>query len=218
MPVLVVKKIQTGYFKMKIYTHIAQLLNYPNGSYDKVIAQMRSELAEYGEDSLAEFSPVAEHFTEKSMAELQEYYIRTFDVNASCYLDVGYVLFGEESKRGQFLLNMKSEQLKADNDCGKEFPDHLPNVLTLLPKIKDEIFREDLVVTMLLPALKHMLENFRTEENSYRNLMKILITVLETNYKDSEFVPYKINQKEIECAGAYACGMDFTKQSNKKKY
>ncbi len=201
---------------MKIYTHIAQLLNYPNGNYDKIVAQIRSELNEYGDEAVVGFSPVAIHFTLKPIAELQEYYIRTFDVNAFCYLDIGYVLFGEESKRGQFLLHMKSEQLKANNDCGTEFPDHLPNMLTLLPKIKDEIFREDLIVTMLLPALKHMLENFRTEENSYRNLLKILITVLETNYKDSEFVPYKINQKEIECAGAYSCGMDFTKQSNKK--
>ncbi len=201
---------------MKIYTQIAHLLNYPNGDYHRITANLRIELKEYGENTVDEFQPVAEHFTLKTIPELQEYYIRTFDVNAACYLDIGYVLFGEESKRGQFLLNMKSEQLKAGNDCGTEFADHLPNVLTLLPKIKDELFREDLVVTMLLPALKHMLENFRTEENSYRNLLSILIKVLETDFKDSEFVPYKINQKDIDCAGAYACGMDFTKKSNKK--
>lgn len=28
--------------------------------------------------------------------------------------------------------------------------------------------------------------------------------------------PYKINQKEIESMGIYACGMDFTKMNNKK--
>jgi len=201
---------------MGIYTHIAQLFNYPSGDYRTVVEKLYSELQEYGESFVDDFLPVVGHFTSNSVAELQEYYIRTFDVNATCYLDVGYVLFGEESKRGQFLLNMKSEQIKANNDCGTEFPDHLPNFLTLLPKIEDVLFREELVVTMLLPALKHMLGNFSKEENNYRNLLKILIELLEIDFKDSAFEPYQINQKEIECAGAYSCGMDFTKLNRQK--
>ena len=195
---------------MKIYTQIAQLFTYPNGDFRPAINHLMAEFQEYGQPVVDEFLPVAIHFTSNPVSELQEYYIRTFDVNAACYLDIGYVLFGEESKRGQFLLNMKNEQLKAGNDYGTEFADHLPNVLTLLPKLEDAIFREELVITMLLPALKHMLENFRTEENSYRGLLKLLVLVLEADFKGSVFVPYQINQHEIECAGAYSCGMDFT--------
>ena len=201
---------------MQIYKYIAHLFNYPVGDYRMVVEQLHVELQEYSESLVDDFLPVAGHFTSNSTAELQEYYIRTFDVNAICYLDIGYVLFGEESKRGQFLLNMKSEQIKANNDCGTEFPDHLPNFLTLLPKIEDKLFREELAVTMLLPALKHMLGNFRTEENNYRNLLKILVELLETDFKDTSFEPYQINHKEIECAGAYSCGMDFTKLKGKK--
>ena len=66
----------------------------------------------------------------------QEYYISTFDVQAICFLDIGYVLFGEDYKRGIFLVNIKKEQIKAGNDCGSELPDHLPNILTLLPKMQ----------------------------------------------------------------------------------
>lgn len=201
---------------MKIYKNIAHLFNYPGGSNQTVIEQLYYELRNYSDALIDDFLPVAGHFSSNSTAELQEYYIRTFDVNAACYLDIGYVLFGEESKRGQFLLNMISEQQKAKNDCGTEFADHLPNVLTLLPKIQDENFREELVVCMLLPALKHMLENFRTEENIYRVLLKLLIFVLETDFRDSEFVPYQINQHEIDCASAYSCGMDFTKLKSQK--
>ncbi len=201
---------------MQIYTHIAHLFNYPSGDYLPVVEELHSQLQEYKESLVDDFLPVAGHFTSNSIADLQEYYIRTFDVNATCYLDIGYVLFGEESKRGQFLLNMKNEQLKANNDCGTEFPDHLPNFLTLLPKIEDELFREELVVTILLPALEHMIENFSKEENNYRYILKILIEVLEMDFKGSAFEPYQINQKEIECAGAYSCGMDFTKLNNKK--
>jgi len=201
---------------MKIYTHIAQLFTYPNNDFCSVTSLLMTEFQQYGDQAVEEFVPVALHFTSNPISELQEYYIRTFDVNAACYLDIGYVLFGEESKRGQFLLNMKSEQLKAGNNCGTEFADHLPNVLNLLPKLTDLMFREELVVSMLLPALKHMLENFRTEENSYRGLLKLLVMALEIDFKDSLFVPYQINQQEIECAGAYSCGMDFTKLKTQK--
>ena len=201
---------------MKIYTHIAALFSYPKQYFKEFMAHLAAEFASYCQACADDFLPVASHFTTNSISGLQEYYIRTFDVNAACYLDIGYVLFGEESKRGQFLLNMKNEQLKAENDCGTEFADHLPNVLTLLPKIQDAVFREELVVSMLLPALKHMLENFRTEENVYKVLLKLLVFALETDFAGSEFVPYQINQHEIDCASAYSCGMDFTMLKNKK--
>jgi nitrate reductase assembly molybdenum cofactor insertion protein NarJ len=201
---------------MEIYTRIAKFFNYPNGDYQVVAEEIQEGLSAYGEFARFEFLPVVLHFTTTPVSELQEYYVRTFDVNAACYLDVGYVLFGEESKRGQFLLNMKKEQLKAGNDCGKEFPDHLPNFLSLLPLMEDEMFREELVVTLLLPALKHMIANFRTEENCYRHLLNLLVRMLETDFIGSAFEPYEIDQKEIECAGIYSCGMDFTKITGRK--
>lgn len=201
---------------MKTYPLFAQLFSYPTLDFVRPTAELCTELAYYGTSAVDDFLHVAEHFTTNDSASLQEYYISTFDVNASCYLDIGYVLFGEESKRGQFLLNMNSEQLKAKNDCGIEFADHLPNMLTLLPKLQDELFREELVVTMMMPALRHMYDNFRNKDNKYQILLSLLIHVLEADYRDSEFKPYKINQREIESAGVYSCGMDFTKLSGKK--
>lgn len=201
---------------MDIYKHIAQLFSYPKGDFSSTTEQLAVEFQKYGQSAIDDFIPVAQHFTLNPTSVLQEYYIRTFDVNAACYLDIGYVLFGEESKRGQFLLNMNNEQLKAGNDCGTEFADHLPNILTLLPKLDDDSFREELAVTMMLPALRHMLENFRNEDNCYKGLLKLLIKTLEADFKDSLFVPYQINEREIECAGAYSCGMDFTKLKSSK--
>ncbi len=201
---------------MQIYPLIGRLFCYPGGDYADIIQQLRVELMFYADADLSGLKVVGQHFTGLPVSELQEYYIRTFDVNADCYLDIGYVLFGEESKRGQFLLNMKSEQLKADNPCGTEFPDHLPNVLTLLPKMEDQMIREELVVSLLIPALKHMAGNFRTGENIYLNLLNILIKILETDYSESLFEPFIINQEEIECASAYSCGMEFTKHKSRK--
>ncbi len=199
----------------EIYNHLARLFSYPDNTQKDVVDGLLGSLEKYS-GATEKFTPVATHFLTQPVSEHQEYYIRTFDVNAACYLDIGYVLFGEESKRGQFLLYMRSEQKIANNDCGTEFADHLPNVLTLLPKMEDAELREELVVSLVLPALKHMLSNFRTETNIYKILLEILSEILLEDFGGSAFEPYKINQNEIACQNIYSCGMDFTKLSAKK--
>jgi nitrate reductase assembly molybdenum cofactor insertion protein NarJ len=52
--------------------------------------------------------------------EYEELYTKTFDVQPICYLDLGYVIFGEDYKRGAFLLHMQEEQQKVNNDCGTD--------------------------------------------------------------------------------------------------
>lgn len=201
---------------MRLYLQLAELLSYPEKDFRETIDILADELQKYGVIDPGDFRAVSDHFTRTPLSGLQEYYVRTFDVNASCYLDVGYVLFGEESKRAQFLLHMKDEQLRANNDCGSELPDHLPNMLTLLPRIKDHVFREELIITMLLPALKHMTDNFRTDTNIYRIILKFLIDILESDYRDSEFEPYRITLKKTDCTGIYAGGMDHTQLTERK--
>lgn len=55
------------------------------------------------------------------------------------HLDLGYVMFGEDYKRGAFLLNMQIEQQKINNDCGTDLPDNICNVLDLMTLSKDDL-------------------------------------------------------------------------------
>jgi len=57
----------------------------------------------------------------------EEIYTRTFDVQAITTLDAGYVLFGDDYKRGELLVNLSKEHTKSGNDCDTELADHLPN-------------------------------------------------------------------------------------------
>jgi nitrate reductase assembly molybdenum cofactor insertion protein NarJ len=202
---------QEGYFEMNEYYSFSKLFTYPNNNFFKEIEEIEKHVNSADIRFIDKFSFVKEHFINLTISEFQEYYIRTFDVNASCYLDIGYVLFGEDSKRAQFLLNMQTEQLKVNNDCGSEFADHLPNVLTLLDKIKGTDLREELVVVMLIPALEHMLNNFRSEENIYKFLLEILLEFLMKEYPNSEYLPYSIIQDSKELGNAYSCGIEFIK-------
>ncbi len=178
------------------YTALAGAFSYPSPEREKFIDEWRKTVWKITPESEQELELFIEHIKQKTLAEQQEYYISTFDVQALCYLDVGYVLYGEDYNRGVFLANMKKEQKNAGNDCGSELPDHLPNVLTLLPKMNDTALAEELIVSMLIPAVEKMVGSFRIEGNVYQGMLKILLRVMQNNFPDSEFEKFSFTSQK----------------------
>jgi nitrate reductase assembly molybdenum cofactor insertion protein NarJ len=112
--------------------------------------------------------------------DLQELYTRTFDVQAVTTLSTGYVLFGDDYKRGALLSNLNREHNEAHNDCRGELADYLPNVLRLIPHLRDQELQRELVEQILVPALMLMIKEFDPERiekknASYRKHYKTLI-------------------------------------------
>jgi nitrate reductase assembly molybdenum cofactor insertion protein NarJ len=98
---------------------------------------------------------------------MEELFTRSFDVQSITTLDVGYVLFGEDYKRGELLSNLNREHNEADIDCKGELADHLPNLLRLIAAFgevpdKAELV-EELVEEILAPALRQMISEFDPE-------------------------------------------------------
>jgi nitrate reductase assembly molybdenum cofactor insertion protein NarJ len=140
---------------------------------------------------------------------LEEHYIRTFDVRAICHLDIGYIVFGDDSKRGRFLYHMKEEQISAGNDCGSDLADFLPNILTLLWKTNNPDFAEELTVSILLPALSTILQKLKSGNNIYEIPVVILISLLEQDFQNSDYEAVKIGTKEKpEFLNHYVTGID----------
>ena len=104
-----------------------------------------------------------------STLDLQELHTRTFDVQSLTTLDVGYVLFGDDYKRGALLSNLNQEHARAQNDCRGELADYLPNLLRLIPKIEDREFLGELVEQILVPALMLMIREFDPERIDRKN-------------------------------------------------
>jgi len=178
------------------YSVLAKIFRYPSperenfsGGWRKIIWNRLPELGHKLELFVA-------HVQEKTLAEQQEYYIGTFDVQALCFLDIGYVLYGEDYNRGVFLANMKKEQERANNNCGSELPDHLPNMLALLPKMNDKSLAEELVVSMMIPALGKMIEAFRTDGNVYKGMLEVLLCIMQSDFPGSEFEKFSFSAQE----------------------
>lgn len=119
------------------------------------------------------------HFTATcSLAEAQELYTATFDLDPVCSPYVGYHLFGESYKRGALMAHLRQTYRQYAFDTGVELPDHLSCVLRFLP-LADGTLRAEIVGELLVPALRRMLKVLGEATNPYTALLRSLLLVLE---------------------------------------
>ena len=141
------------------YSHVAELFDFPGPEFAARGRALSGLLRENYPAAAVE----VEHFLDAipdTTLDLQELHTRTFDVQSLTTLDIGYVLFGDDYKRGALLSNLRREHAQAENDCGGELADHLPNLLRLIPKLKDQNLLDELVRQILVPALMLMIREF----------------------------------------------------------
>ncbi len=188
---------------LKHYTALAEIFRYPGPDRENFVGEWRKIIWNTVPEMAGKLEIFISHIHEKPLTTQQEYFIGTFDVQALCFLDIGYVLYGEDYNRGVFLVNMKNEQEKAGNDCGYELPDHLPNMLSLIPKLVDENLAEELVCSMMVPALENMIEAFGSNENVYKGMLEILLGIMGSDFPESEFERFNFNS--LEKAKTFEC-------------
>ena len=157
---------------------ISRLLSYPGQHYiqltELLYVILQSELPEAAR-CISEFGQFVEQCDEY---ELEELYTRTFDVNPSCALEIGWHLFGEDYVRGQFLVRMREELSRYEIPESSELPDHLTHALAVLAAMpKDEAHR--LTHACVFPALGKMQRALDGMDSPYRHLIGCLVLVLE---------------------------------------
>ena len=150
---------------------IADLLEYPDANWDSRIASCAND------DSLNEFRSGVDDVV---LNDLQELYTRTFDLNPVCALEIGYHLFGENYKRGEFLAHLRETEAPFELGQENQLPDYLPVLLRLLTKLGDEELRTSLIGECLIPAIDKMLQPLKESENPYRFLLGALRATLQT--------------------------------------
>lgn len=193
------------------YSLLANLFKYPDEDFILHLNENQDFLDKFYPEAGKELQLFSEYMNNCSLDVKQELFTKTFDVQPICYLDLGYVMFGEDYKRGAFLLSMQAEQLKINNDCGTDLPDNICNVLTLMSISEDDDFVEDLVWRIFIPCVKRMMAEFNSarvdlklkilrkmhraiiqEElnhgNVYKNCFTALLDVLRNDFGEMEIV------------------------------
>ena len=191
------------------YNILAGLFAYPDSNFPANVKQVQKYLDQNYPKAGAELKNFTKFVSNASQTELEELFTRSFDVQAVTTLDLGYVLFGDDYKRGAVLVNLNREHREAGNDCCNELADHLPNILRLLCKMQKPELRIELVEKIVAPALQKIIGEFDPEklekkntiykkhhktliEQSkkygliYQHTLKAVYKVLETDFKIKE--------------------------------
>jgi nitrate reductase assembly molybdenum cofactor insertion protein NarJ len=188
------------------YARLAVLFEYPDeylaGKADEVADSTRERYPEAAE-GLSEF---ADYVNQNDIYDLEEIFLRSFDVQAITTLDIGYVLFGDDYKRGAVLVNLNREHRQVGNPCYSELADHLPNILRLIPLLEDDDFRVELVDRLVAPALRKIIREFspgkiEAKQRVYRKHHKTLIDASEqfrTIYRQPLEALYAIIEADFE--------------------
>ena len=170
---------------LSVFETLASLLEYPLEGWPLRLTGAKRELLTANPQlfpALLDFSRSVDHL---SVAQIQEQYTQTFDLNPVCTLDVGYHLFGENYKRGVFLANLRETEEPFSLGQEHQLPDYLPVLLRLLTRLEDEELRISLIAECLVPAVEKMLEALSPSGNPYGHLIRAINTALKTEVPES---------------------------------
>lgn len=180
-----------------IYSQLAEVLCYPTGEVRNKGQALEAELEKINIKLADIIRPYNSYLAKETIESLEEAYTNTFDIQAVCPLEIGYTLFGEDYKRGEFLVRMSDLHNEHEtNLISTELGDYLPNVLRLISKMPDDSFKKDFVEKLLLPALSKMLKNFdeSKQANPFSLPLKVASELLSTKY----FINTKILEANYE--------------------
>ncbi|HSE97706.1 MAG TPA: nitrate reductase molybdenum cofactor assembly chaperone [Blastocatellia bacterium] len=162
-----------------LYEIFADLLEYPGDDWGRQLESFERRMIAESE-GLATRSP---GFCRKiegcSVAELQEKYTQTFDLNPVCALEIGYHLFGENYKRGLFLANLRETESPYDLGQQHQLPDYLPVLLRLLVRLDDAELRSALITECMIPAIEKMVNALEEVDSPYADLLAVIEKTLK---------------------------------------
>ena len=164
------------------YTLLADLFQYPDGGYPQKVKDIQDFLNNNYPEADEDIDTFVELLPAHDLNTMEELYIRSFDVQSITTLDIGYILFGDDYKRGELLANLSREHGQADNDCGSELGDHLPNLLRLITKLDDRELIVEMIEELIVPALTKMISEFEPDRMKKKNELyeKHYKTLIET--------------------------------------
>jgi len=162
-----------------IYEPLADILEYPGDEWGAQLELCRRRVERESPELARPFSDFYRGVEGLSVAEIEELYTRTFDLNPVCALEVGHHLFGEDYKRGIFLANLRETESPYELRQSRQLPDFLPVLLRLVAKLEDTDLRSALISDCLLPALERMAEALDKAESVYSGLIATVGTALK---------------------------------------
>ncbi|CAG0968245.1 Nitrate reductase molybdenum cofactor assembly chaperone NarJ [Methylophilaceae bacterium] len=161
---------------MQIYKLMSVLLEYPDQELIDHLPEIPEKLAQCVDIDDAELIALCEfidHLAGKTLTELQQDYVQTFDLTAEHSLHLTHHLFGDDKNRGPALIDLG--ELYKDYGVevvGNELPDYLPLILEFTAYLDDNeamVFLSD-----ANKVLKVLADNLKKAGSPYATLLSII--------------------------------------------
>ncbi|HZW35631.1 MAG: nitrate reductase molybdenum cofactor assembly chaperone [Deltaproteobacteria bacterium] len=114
--------------------------------------------------------PFAEFVEASTLASLREASVATFDFNPAVAHYLGHHLYGDNRKKGAYLIRLKQEFGRHGYvPSGNELPDHLPLILgfiTHLAERGDGGVRRSFIAECVLPGMERLAAGFSVRADS----------------------------------------------------
>ena len=159
-----------------IAERLSSLFDYPGPGFVATLDACEVEVSTLESGVVADFERFAAGVRGRSMAQLQELYTETLDLNAGCTLDLGWHLFGERYERGAFLADLRPELQAAGIEDRHELPDYFPYLLRLIDKADPR--RATALRHVIQPAVETLAAGLRDRHSPYEYLVKCAFAVV----------------------------------------
>lgn len=146
------------------YDILSYLFEYPREGFKKDVEKAYDYLKSDYPEAAEMLKPFVEFTRQATQKDSEELFTRSFDVQAITTLDIGYLMFGDDYKRAEILVNLNREHREAGNDIGNELSDNFANVLRLMYKSHDKEFMAELVHLFIGPCMVKMRGEFSIEK------------------------------------------------------
>lgn len=151
---------------------LAQLIDYPTPELRVQAEACSAALNAQRSRAIRPLEAFRRAIEQMALSRLEELYVATFELTPVCYPYIGYQLFGDTYKRGEFLVQLNARYRAIGFIAPGELPDHLGVILRYLAQAWDA----DLVTEGVIPSLERMDEQLAN--NPYRDLLRAMLIVL----------------------------------------
>ena len=152
------------------YESLARMLDYPGGKEGILEECAKAGRILEARDIESPLEPFARFVEERTLATLQEDYVATFDFNPAAALYLGHHLFGDNRKKGAYMVRLKQEfRRHGFIPSGNDLPDHLPQVLGFLAYLARNAeggARRSFIAECVLPGVERLGASLSTRKCS----------------------------------------------------
>jgi len=185
---------------IKTFKTISLLLSYPDQELQEFLTEVipvlndESLLEKQHLDGTAEF---VKYYSKLPLMEWQEQYVQLFDFTRSVSLHLFEHVHGDSKDRGQAMIDLAEEYLKAGLKLESgELPDYLPVFLEYLALLdKDEATGLVTETVHILGAIRYRLEE---KSNPYAHLFSALISLSDEPVEKDIMEKVITNQKPVD--------------------